>query len=224
MTEPYDATTLTLEVVTPGMTGTHQIFRREFPLTSDLIRSVEDGDEDRIEVLAKHLRLVLDLVQVHHDAEERYIWSSLPERAPASREIVQTMLEQHAHIHEVEESIDARLARWRDAADTTTRDALADAVEAFTAALVEHAALEEGEPLAFIAENLTMQEWLAFVSYASTAMPEDARPLVMGMLMEDMPAPAREAFLSHLPEQLGTFLRTTGADIYKAYVTSVRGA
>lgn len=224
MTEPYDATTLTLEVVTPGMTGTHQIFRREFPLTSGLIRSVEDGDKDRIEVLAKHLQLVLDLVQVHHDAEEQFIWSILPERAPASREIVDTMLEQHTHIHEVEESIDARLAQWRDTADATTRDALAGAVEAFTAALVEHATLEEGEPLPFIAENLTMQEWLAFVSYASTAMPEDARPIVMGMLMEDMPAPAREAFLSHLPEQLAQFLRTTGAEAYKDYVASVRAS
>lgn len=217
-----DHPTLSLAVVTPGMTGTHNIFRRELPLTSGLIRCVADGDADRAGLLAAHLRLVLDLVQVHHDAEERFIWSLLPERAPASRALVDTMLMQHADIHALEATIRDRLAGWESSPDTASGEALAEAVEAFTAALVTHAGEEEGEPLPIIAEHLSPAEWGEFVAYASTAMPEDVRPTVMGMLMEDMSAPAREAFLGALPEQFATFLRTTGANAYADYVAAVR--
>ncbi len=224
MAESNEGSTLSLAVVTPGMTGTHQIFRRELPLTTGLIRGVADGDADRAGLLAKHLRLVLDLVQVHHDAEERFIWSVLPERAPESRELVETMLRQHAGVHELERPVRDRVDGWEGSPDAASGAALADALDAFTGALVSHAEVEEGEPLPIIAEHLTPEEWGAFVGYASTAMPEDARPTVMGMLMEDMPAPAREAFLSTLPDQFAEFLRTAGAAAYAEYTATIRAA
>jgi hemerythrin-like domain-containing protein len=215
---------LSLAVVIPGMTGTHKIFRRELPLTSDLVRRVADGDTGRAGLLAKHLRLVLDLVQVHHDAEERFIWSVLPERAPESRELVDTMLRQHADVHDAAEMIESRRGGWATSPDAASGQALAEAVEAFTRALVAHADLEEGEPLPIIADHLSPAEWGEFVAYASTAMPEEARPTVMGMLMEDMPDPAREAFLANLPDQLAEFLRTTGAKAYAEYTAAIRAA
>ncbi|MBV6508986.1 MAG: hypothetical protein JJLCMIEE_02053 [Acidimicrobiales bacterium] len=222
MTGSTDGSALSLMVVTPGMTGIHDVFRREFPLMSDLIRAVADGDAERAALLAGHLRLVLDVVQVHHDAEEQFIWSRLPERAPDARALVDTMLAQHAQVHALEATIRDQLARWESSSDATSGEALAEAVDAFTDALVAHAVQEEGEPLPIIVEHLTPAEWGEFVAYASTAMPEESRPTVMGMLMEDMPAPAREAFLGSLPEQLGTFLRTTGAEAYAGYVAAVR--
>jgi len=224
MADSNGGSALSLAVVTPGMTGTHKIFRREFPLTTDLVRGVADGDTARAGLLAKHLRLVLDLVQVHHDAEERFLWSVLPERAPESRELVDTMLRQHADVHDASDAIRSRLDGWETSPDAASGQALAEAVEAFTRTLVAHADLEEGEPLPIIADHLTPAEWGEFVAYASTAMPEETRPTVMGMLMEDMPGPAREAFLGNLPDQLAEFLRTAGAEAYADYTAAIRAA
>ncbi len=223
MAESNGTTTLTAQVVLPGMAGTHQIVRREFPLLADLVAGVADGDTDRAGLLADHARLLLDLVQVHHDAEETYIWALLPERAPGSAGIVDTMLSQHGDVHDAADAITAALDPWRTAPDAASTATLGEAITAFTTALVAHAALEEAETIDHIATNLTPAEWGAFVRYASTAMPEQTRPTVMGMLMEDMPAPAREGFLANLPEEFATFLRTTGAEAYDAYTTSVRG-
>lgn len=222
MAESNDGATLTTEVVAPGMSGTHQIFRREFPMLPDLVTAVADGDTDRAGVLANHTRLLLDLVQVHHDAEERFVWSLLPERAPESAEVVATMLSQHGDVHTAADAIGTALGPWETAPDAASGATLAGALETFTSTLVAHAALEEAETIGYIAANLTPAEWGAFVQYASTAMPEETRGTVMGMLMEDMPAPAREGFLGHLPEAFATFLRTTGADAYENYKTTVR--
>lgn len=213
---------LSLAVVTPGMKGTHQIFRREFPLLPDLVGRVANGDTERARTLADHTRLLLDLVQVHHDAEETYVWSILPERAPESAELVGMMLHQHADVHTASDEIRGALDAWEPAPTAAAGRAVADAVSRFTTTLVEHANLEEDEPLPIIADHLTPAEWGAFVQYASTAMPEETRGTVMGMLMEDMPAPAREGFLGNLPEPFANFLRTTGADAYAEYTATIR--
>lgn len=213
-----------LEVVTQGMVVTHRIFRREFPLMPGLIRSVADGDAERAGVLANHARLVLDLVHVHHEAEEQFIWDILPSRAPEGAAIVGTMVSQHNEIADLTTKIRDGLEAWEQAPTSATGDAVAKSIEAFTKALVDHATLEEGEPLPLIAANLSPEEWGAFVAYASTAMPEETRGTVMGMLLEDMPTAEREEFLGHLPPPAAEFAQTTGAEMYAKYVAGIRAA
>lgn len=215
---------LTLATVTPGMKGTHQIFRREFPLSAELVTTAPDGDAARARTLADHVHLLLDLVQVHHDAEEQFIWDLLPGRDDASAEIVATMFSQHGDVHDASDALVAALDGWVDSADAAARDAVSDALGTFSATLVAHADLEEAETLGFIADNLTPAEWGAFVQYASTAMPEETRGTVMGMLLEDMPPAARDGFLGNLPAPFAEFLRTTGAEAYAAYTAEVRGS
>lgn len=213
-----------LEVVTQGMVGTHRIFRREFPLMPDIVRSVADGDADRAGVVANHVRLVLDLVHIHHDAEEQFIWDILPSRAPEGAEIVGTMLSQHGNIAELTAVIHDSLEAWENAPTADTSQAVAKAIEAFTKALVDHATLEEGEPLPLIAAHLSPEEWGAFGAYASTAMPEETRGIVMGMMLEGMSPEEREEFLGRLPPPAAEAMRTTGAEMYAKYVARVRSA
>lgn len=216
--------TVSLAMVTQGMVGTHRIFRREFPLMPDLIAAVDDGDTDRARVLAEHVRLLLDMVHVHHVAEERYIWDLLPDRAPADRGIVDTMLDQHGEIAELSDRIRDTLATWEQSPDADSAAPLLGAIEQFTSTLVDHAQLEEGAPLPIIAEQLTPAEWGAFVGYASTAMPEEVRGTVMGMMLEDMPDAERSAFLDSLPPPVAERIRTVGAAAYADYVATIRAA
>lgn len=215
---------LSLEAVTQGMVVTHRVFRREFPLISGLIGGVADGDTDRATLLAHHVRLVLDLVHVHHVAEEQFLWEVLPDRAPDERDIVDTMLRQHGEVAELADAIGDRLDRWASSPDEATGGALAAAIEAFRRALVDHADLEERATLPLITEQLTADEWRAFVAYASTAMPEDVRGTVMGMVLEDMPDAEREAFLGNLPAPVAERVRTVGAAAYAEYTAAVRAA
>jgi len=224
MTGTDAGSTLSLAMVTQGMVSTHRIFRREFPLMPDLIAAVDDDDTDRARVLAEHVRLLLDMVHVHHVAEERYIWDLLPDRAPEDRGIVDTMLEQHGEVAELSDRIRDALTVWEQSPTGDTAAPLVEAIGQFTTTLVDHAQLEEGEPLPIIAEQLTPTEWGAFVGYASTAMPEEVRGTVMGMMLEDMPDAEREAFLGNLPAPVAERIRTVGAAAYADYVATIRAS
>lgn len=224
MAETGGGAKLSLDAVSHGMSGTHQIFRREFRLTPMSIERVADGDAQRAEVLAAHVRLLLDLVHVHHEAEEQYLWNLLPERAPEDRQIVDTMLEQHASVAELATAITDALSAWTKGPTSASTQALNAAIAAFASTLVEHADLEERTTVPLITRELTPEEWGAFVGYATTAMPEQVRPTVMGMLLEDMPDAERDAFLSRLPAPVAEALRTTGAQAYAQYTAMIRAA
>ncbi len=224
MAETGGGAKLSLDAVSHGMSGTHQIFRREFRLMPGLIEHVGDGDAQRAEVLATYVRLLLDLVHVHHEAEERYLWNLLPERAPQDRQIVDTMLEQHASVAELATAITNALTAWTKGPTSASGQAVNAAIAAFASTLVAHADLEERTTVPLITRELTPEEWGAFVGYATTAMPEEVRPTVMGMLLEDMPYAEREAFLSRLPAPVAERIRTTGAEAYAQYTATIRAA
>lgn len=223
MTENGGTTELSLGAVIGGMAGTHRIFRRELPLSARLIGEVAPGDTERAATLAEHLRLILELIHIHHVAEERYLWDLLPERAPDDRAIVDTMLEQHAAVAREQEALLSSLERWERSVDPGEQGELAATVQRFADGLVAHADLEEAETPPLIARELTAQEWGAFVGYASTAMPEEVRGTVMGMLIEDMPEAERNGFLAALPPPVAERLTTTGAEQYAAYTAKIRG-
>lgn len=222
MTDAASDARVPVAVVTPGMMGTHQIFRREFPLSADLAAKVADGDTARAARLGDHVRLLLDLVGVHHQAEDTYLWALLPERTPASAEIVATMLRQHDEAHANAEALSTALDAWTASVTGESTSAVVGALGTFTSGLLAHADLEEAETIPFIAQSLTPEEWGAFVQFASTAMPQEVSGTVMGMMLEGMSPEAREGFLGHLPEQFAQFLRTTGAEQYAAYVADIR--
>src|SRR6185369_172960 len=73
----------------------HRVFRRELTVIPRLVRSVPDGDAQRVRVVAEHAAFVLDFLHAHHSGEDELLWPLLLQRAAPSATLVRTMQEQH---------------------------------------------------------------------------------------------------------------------------------
>ena len=77
-----DTTTLTN---VHDMVIVHRAFRRELAVIPRLVRAVPAGDTRRAAVVARHARLVLQGLHLHHTGEDELLWPKLLERGHARR-------------------------------------------------------------------------------------------------------------------------------------------
>jgi len=168
---------------TRDMLVVHAAFRREFRLAPGLVRSVQDGDTARARVVASHLRLMLQLLHVHHDGEDRLLWPRLQQRASEPlAPTVELMEHQHHCIDSIVQALDEPLDRWIASATAADRAMLAAALADLYAALDEHVQAEERHVLPLAARLLTQAEWGELAEEVKT-IPARKLPLVFGMLM-----------------------------------------
>src|SRR5215470_1183964 len=138
------------------MFAVHTMFRREFGAVPSLISSVADGDEQRTAVVADHIALITLILEVHHSAEDDYIWPLLRERGGAEiAAIVDIMEQQHVGIYKGYLRVKEALADWRENASAGSRDALAGTVGQLLPLLDEHLSLEETRVVPQIERHLT---------------------------------------------------------------------
>src|SRR5258708_19381519 len=82
------------------MRAVHALIRREFGLRPGLVRAVAAGDKQRTMLVADHVALVRNVLDLHHSGEDKHIWPRLRERgAEEIASIVGVMEEQHGAIH-----------------------------------------------------------------------------------------------------------------------------
>lgn len=168
---------------TRDMLVVHAAFRREFRLAPGLVSGVQEGDTARARVVAGHLRLVLQLLHVHHGGEDRLLWPRLQRRAPEQlAPTVELMEHQHEHIDSVVQALDVPLDRWIASATAADRVVIAAGLADLHAALEEHLQAEERHVLPLAARFLTQAEWGELAEEVKT-IPARRLPLVFGMLM-----------------------------------------
>lgn len=168
---------------TRDMLVVHAAFRREFRLAPGLVSGVQDGDTARACVVAGHLRLMLQLLHVHHGGEDRLLWPRLQRRAPEQlAPTVELMEHQHQHIDSVVQALDEPLDRWIAYATAADRAVIAAGLADLHAALEEHLQAEERHVLPLAARLLTQAEWGELAEEVKT-IPARKLPIVFGMLM-----------------------------------------
>ncbi|MFD1811934.1 hemerythrin domain-containing protein [Rhodococcus gannanensis] len=204
------------------MVVVHRAFRREFRLAPDLIRGVPAGDAARASVVAGHLRLVLNGLEMHHTGEDAILWPLLLERAAPSTGLVETMQAQHLRIEAYVARIVPSLDSWERQPTPDTGVALAALVEEFTSALIEHLDLEEREILPLVLRHLTAAEWDTVGDHGIDMMSKKELPLLFGAVLEDCDDAERRLMLRKLPGHVRLLLRTLGARNYRRYVSAVR--
>ena len=206
------------------MVVVHRAFRREFPAVADLIRRTPEGDTGRAKVVADHLRLGLAGLHMHHTGEDEILWPLLLERAAPSTGLVETMQAQHHGVETATAAITPALAAWEAAPTKAEGEQLARLIEQFTAALAEHLDLEEREILPLAARHLTVGEWTQLGQHGQDAMSASQKPIMFGLLLEDVDADERALMLGTLPLPVRWLLLTVGAWQFKRYVKRLRGA
>lgn len=211
---------------TQQMKVIHRVMRREFALLPDLIAAVPDGDLARARLLGGHLKLVLDMLHEHHEAEDELLWPLLGARVPLEQDLIAVMEKQHEAIAEAVDGVAAQLPAWTADANPGARDRLAGALRDLGPALTEHLDLEEESVLPLIHEHLTVPEWLAPQKHAMKHGPRtlNGKLTLAGMVLEDATDREQAWFLGEMPPPARLLWRLTGARRYEDHVRRVRTA
>lgn len=206
------------------MVVVHRAFRRELALAPRLVREVAPGDVARAAVIAKHIRLALTGLHLHHTGEDLLLWPKLLDRAAPSADLIHRMEEQHHRVEDVVERLPDALDRWEAEARQATGAELAATIDELREALVEHLDDEELHILPLAARHLTPTEWAALGQHGTSEMDKADLPILFGMVLEDATPQERVMMLGSLPIPVQLLLRTVGAWQYRRYVRRVRGA
>jgi len=206
------------------MVVVHRAFRRELALAPRLVREVAPGDVARAAVIAKHIRLALTGLHLHHTGEDLLLWPKLLDRAAPSADLIHRMEEQHHRVEDVVDWLPDALDRWEAEARQATGAELAATIDELREALVEHLDDEELHILPLAARHLTPTEWAALGQHGTSEMDKADLPILFGMVLEDATPQERVMMLGSLPIPVQLLLRTVGAWQYRRYVRRVRGA
>jgi hemerythrin-like domain-containing protein len=225
---------------TQNMYAVHTAFRREFALLPALVRDVAAKDEERVRVVADHVRLLTLILHNHHTAEDTYLWPPLLKRAPRDVDPVVSLLEgQHDRLDLLLKSIDPRVEAWTGSADSADGEALAVTLQRLAAGIYEHMGLEEKLALPLVERHIFATEWAAMEESAQAEFPPESIPVIVGMVayesgLDFMPPEAREALAEIAPKAYAAYSegihgtatppRSTEVGLGTPYVGPIDGA
>ena len=202
----------------------HRAFRREFTLLPRLVRVVPAGDTARAAVVAKHARLLLQGLHLHHTSEDLLLWPKLLERCTPDAALVHRMEQQHERVEHHTERLHAALSRWEAEARPAVTEEVASIFDALHEALAEHLGEEEREILPLAARHVTQAEWNEIGQHGIAGMSKSQLPLLFGMILEEAtPGEAADLYAS-VPPPVRVLTRMVFLPRYRRYVTKVRGA
>ncbi len=204
------------------MVVVHRAFRREFTALPRLVRAVRPGDTDRAAVLARHVRLALDGLHLHHTSEDELLWPKLLDRCPPDTALVLRMEEQHHQVEHHIERLRGSLDRWVAEARPAVTDEVASTLDALAAVLLVHLGEEEREILPVAARHVSQAEWNELGQHGIAGMTKAQLPLMFGLILEEAtPDEAAELYAS-VPAPVRLLTRWVFLPRYRRYITRVR--
>jgi hemerythrin-like domain-containing protein len=206
------------------MVVVHRVFRRELVLIPQLVHAVAPGDTTRAAVIAKHARLILSGLHLHHTGEDELLWPRLLERAAPSSELVQRMEAQHHVVEDLIATLTPALARWEAEARPAVSEEVGATFDQLRVALLEHLDEEEASILPLAAEHLTQDEWNKLGEHAMKRMSKSQLPLMGWAILEEATPDEQSAMLATMPAPVRVLMRTVFASRYRRYIRKVRSA
>ena len=206
---------------TEEMAVIHRIFRCGFPKMAELVRQTPTGATARSEPIAAHLDFLLNSLHNHHTGEDENIWPRLLERAAPHAELITRMEKQHEVVAERSERVGTLLEAWRRT--PADGEALATALDEFTAALVEHLDDEEAQVVPLIRAHITAEEWTRFGQETFEKFTNPEKLVATGTLEEVATPEEATWFIGDLPLPIKLMWRLLGRRKYARYKRRVEG-
>ena len=206
---------------TEEMAVIHRIFRRGFPLMAELVRQTPTGATARSEPIAAHLDFLLNGLHNHHSGEDENIWPLLLERVAVQTELITRMEQQHEVVAERSERVRSLLETWRRT--PVDSEALATALDEFTAALVGHLDDEEAHVVPLLRSHITADEWTRFGQETFEKFTNTEKLIATGTLEEVATPEEARWFLGDLPLPIKLMWRLLGRRKYARYMRRVVG-
>jgi hypothetical protein len=208
---------------TRDMLGVHQVFRDAFGCAAQLVGSASGDTPERVAVVAAFYANVLAFLHAHHEGEDEIVWPRLIARAPEHADLVSRIAGQHGDVLALLESAEIRLADWVADPNVERGAALAVALANLGAGLCLHLDEEERCILPLAAEHLTVAEWAELPAHGMRTFAGDKQWLVLGLIQEQMPAPAIAQMEAHMPPPVREFWTSTGRPMFEEFVAQLRG-
>jgi hemerythrin-like domain-containing protein len=207
------------------MFAVHTMFRREFGLMPGLVRAVTSGDTQRATLVADHVALVSEVLNLHHSGEDKQIWPLLRARCPQqSASLVDVMEDQHHVIHVCFQQVRKAEKAWRASASADTRDELADAIDWLIPASAGHLAVEEEHAVPLIEKHLTQAEYALLAQRGNAGIPPDKLPTIFGMIMYEADPSVIGMAVAQMPAKVQPVIKDLAASAYAAYARELYGS
>jgi hemerythrin-like domain-containing protein len=183
---------------TSDMFAVHGVFRDTLGAAAVLVGGVNDGDAERLALVANYYENVLSFLRAHHDGEEQLVFPLLRERCPDQCALVDELADQHEDALTLLMAARQWLAAWPGGGDAV-RQEVANALGSLREHLVEHLDEEERLGLPLAAEYLSAEEWGQLPGHGLAAFDGDKIWLILGLIRERMTEEQRAAMLAHMP-------------------------
>lgn len=206
---------------TEEMAVVHRVFRRGFSMVAELVRRTPPGATERSGPIATHVEFLLNGVHHHHTGEDENIWPLLLERAAPEAELINRMEAQHAAVSERSDRVRSLVGGYRESA--TGAEPLAQAIEKYAGALVEHLDDEEAHVVPLIRAHVTAEEWERFGQQTFEKFTDAEKLTATGTLEEVATTEEASWFTGGLPVPIRMMWRLAGRRSYARYIARVRG-
>jgi len=208
---------------TSDMVGLHQVFRDALAAAPQLLGDGASGDAARVQTVAGFYDTVLRLLHTHHQGEDELMTPLLAARCtPQEAAAITRIAGQHADVLADLTAAETTLAAWRTDPDPTARSAALAALTQLEASLCPHLDEEEHVVLPIAARHLNVAEWGQLPEHGMKAFQGDDLWLVLGLVQEQMPAPAIADMEAHLPPPLLQAWHTHGKQVFTDRIAAVR--
>jgi hemerythrin-like domain-containing protein len=202
------------------MFAVHQVLRDSLGSAPQLVRGVDASDTARVEMITNLFDNILAFLHVHHDGEEKLVFSLLRDRCPDQGDLLDQMAAQHAEVVGLIEESAGALSTW-SAGREAAQDQSAAALGELAARLEEHLGDEERLVLPLCAENLSLAEWGALPGHALGSFTGDKVWLILGLIRDRMTQAQRDEMLAHMPPPAVDMWTSMGEQAYKNLVAEV---
>lgn len=202
----------------------HSVFRRDLRLAGASIRRVPEGDRAQAQRVADGIAFVLQLLEHHHQGEDRLLWPLVAERVrQEDAALVELMTEQHRAVDRDEKVARQAMDTWRADPTASNRDAAADAFDTLYAGAAEHLDAEEQRLLPIVATTVTQEEWNRLGEEGMASIPKDERGLIMGMFMYDGDPEVTAEMRRQAPPVVRQLIALTAPRTYARWARQVHG-
>jgi len=206
---------------TRDMIGLHHVFRQA--LASPYAADVPDGDTARADLVGTYLDNVLRLLHAHHEGEDKLMTPRLLARCtPEEATLVSTIADMHGDVTADIAAAEAAVTTWRISAGTAERDATVAALARLNGSLTPHLDQEENVVLPIASKYLNVAEWGELPAHGMQTFTGDKLWLILGLVQEQMPAPAVQEMEAHLPPPVLTAWTSTGRSAYAEFISTLR--
>lgn len=210
----------TYETSTADMVAVHRALLGAFDEATKLVGSV-GADTERFDDVVNFYSVVLDFLHAHHGGEDELLYPKLEERCPEHRALLEAIDSQHQALNGPMAAAQAALAAWSvDSPESAL--ALVDALAAVDLPLRAHLREEEATVLPIAAKWVSPEEWDELRAHGMGATPPDKLWLIMGLIFEQLPEPAREAMYANMPPEVRTVAEEQWLPMFASFMGTLR--